>query len=133
MFAFYCQKVLAVPSCHLHGFYDGFPACEEEPGFDVILIVSICIGVFVFILLTVLCIILLCLRRRRKKESKAKHRHGRGIDLKRVPSPDMYRDVGDDDNFGELGISDELPRYNYGLLEERHQADGGERMKESSF
>jgi hypothetical protein len=32
MFAFYCQKVLAVQSCSLHGFYDGFPECEEKPG-----------------------------------------------------------------------------------------------------
>ena len=134
MFAFYCQKVLAVPSCYLHGFYDGFPACEEEPGFEVIIIVYICIGVFVFILLILLCIILLCLRRRRKKKKEIKRKQAGNVDLKRVPSPDMYRDLGDDDgHFGELQLSDEAPRYNYGLLDESHEPDGRKKMTETSF
>ena len=131
MFAFYCQKVLAFPSCNLHGFYDGFPACEEEPGFGVIVIVSICIGVFLFLLLIVLCIILLCLRRRRKKKSKDVQRQGVG--LRRVPSPDMYKGIDDDDDLGELRTTNGLPKYNYGLLDEPSEADGGEKTKESSF
>jgi hypothetical protein len=120
MFAFYCQKVLAVKPCLLYGYYDGFPACEEEPGLDVILIVSISIGAFLFILLIVLCIIWLCVRRRRKKGSNDGQRQG--VDLKHVPSPDMY-----------AGIEDDPQRYNYGLLDECNEADGGERMKESAF
>lgn len=136
MFAFYCQKVLIVRSCELHGFYDGFPACENEPGMDVIVIISICIGGFVFMMVMVCCIMLLCLRRRRKKKSKAMKRQDKRIGLKRVPSPDMYRDFGDDDDdddVGELGQSAAPPKYNYGLLEDPHEADGRKRMEESSL
>ena len=139
MFAFYCQKVLMVRSCDLHGFYDGFLACENEPGLDVIVIISICIGGFVFMMVMVCCIILLCLRRRRKKKSKESKRQDRKIGLKRVPSPDMYRDVRDDDDddddehVGELGQSSGAPKYNKGLLEDSHEVDGRQKMEESSF
>ena len=134
MFAFYCQKVLAFHSCHLHGFYDGFPACEEEPGFGVVIIVSICIGAFFFILLIVLCILVLCRRRRRrKKQSKDVPRQGLGLSPRRVPSPEMYNGIEDDDHIDELGTSDKPPRYNYGLIDEPSEADGGEKTKESSF
>lgn len=134
MFAFYCQKVLNVESCDLHGFYDGFPACEKEPGFDVIVIISISIGAFVFIMVVVCCIILLCLRRRRKKKSNDMKRQDKRIGLRRVPSPDMYRDIGDDDDqFDEFGQSAEPPRYNYGLIEDPDNVDGDRKTKESSF
>lgn len=129
MFAFYCQKVLEIPACNLHGFYDGFPACEEDPGFDVVLIVSISVGAFIFMILLAICIIFLC--RRRNKESLGNGEHSRGVRLKHVPSSYVNKDVEDDhERFRE---SDVLSSFNHGLVEGSAEDDGGKRLEENSF
>ena len=92
-FAFYCQKVLVVPSCRLHGFYDGFPACEEETGLEVFRIVLISVSGVVLLLLILLSIILLCKRRRRKEVEYEVNQRRETAD-----GVEMYGNMWDDDS-----------------------------------
>lgn len=78
LFGFYCQKVLGVEKCKLHGTYDAFPPCHKE-GRDIdfpILIVTITTVVVVMVIVLGCCIICCCVRRRRKRRQDKKQKAG---------------------------------------------------------
>ena len=117
LFAFYCQKVLPVPSCRLYGFYEGFDACVEEPRSTIIVIVSVSFGVFLFIF--VIIIILICEMKRRKKKSKEDRS---GVPLRGFHGLDMYGNDHEENSMEDMCNrgegSDQHAKENEGLSTE---------------
>ena len=132
LYAFYCQKVLAVPACRLHGYYEGFEACEGEPRFTVIVIVCISSGVVLFLFLIIVIVILICKRRRKKKKK------GLGpIEMRKYEQrADMYGDEeyseDDMDGQGTSGKQENISSM-YGQLQEDVKDVGEETGEADSF
>lgn len=130
-FAFYCQKVLLVSRCQLHGFYDGFPACEESDDFDLHLI-FICVGVAI-IILVLICVIIICVCRRRKK--KDEQDSGRGCSIEHgSPAIGMYSSYGKTNGGSYDAASYETPPpYNYNAPEFDDHPNSNRNTAESYF
>ena len=74
LFGFYCQKILGIEECLLHGTYDAFQRCPSEIVPSVLTpaeVAVIAVSVVLFILFVLIIIIVLC-RRRKKKKDKIK-------------------------------------------------------------
>lgn len=69
LFGLYCQKVLDIKECLLHGTFDGFPPCKKtkkKTEIPVVVIVTSVIGVLFVILLCILIIVFIFFKRRRR-------------------------------------------------------------------
>ncbi|KAK3724602.1 hypothetical protein QZH41_005193 [Actinostola sp. cb2023] len=77
LFGFYCQKVLGVEKCELHGTYDAFPPCSKKGrGVDFpILIVGITAGMVAVLIVLCCCIVCCCIRRRKSKKRQKERKH----------------------------------------------------------
>ena len=84
LFGFYCQKVLAIEPCLLHGTYDAFPRCPTEEDKSVITpteIIVISVSSLLFLLFLLIIIIVVCRRRKRKQsEVEQIYRHEPGTE-----------------------------------------------------
>ena len=73
LFALYCQKLLKVEPCLLHGTYDPFPQCitAVDESITVVEIIIISTAIVVFVVSTcIICGVIVTIRRRRNKEKK---------------------------------------------------------------
>lgn len=92
LFGFYCQNVLGIEKCKLHGTYDAFPPCYTE-GRDVdfpIIIVTIIITVLVVIVIILCCCLVRCVRKRRRRKPRRKETAGGYLDEPEVEMYTMY-------------------------------------------
>lgn len=68
LFGFYCQKILDIKECKLHGTFDAFPPCKKsKKEEDVPKVVIITTSVITVLLLFILCLLCLFFVRKRRK------------------------------------------------------------------
>lgn len=70
LFGFYCQKVLGIKECLLHGTYDAFLRCpgeEKQTKLTPTEIIVITVSSLLFLLFLLIIIIVMCRRRKRRK------------------------------------------------------------------
>ena len=71
LFGFYCQKVLGIKECLLHGTYDAFLRCpgddEKQTKFTPLEIIVTTVSSLLFLLFLLIILILVCRRRKRRK------------------------------------------------------------------
>lgn len=74
LFGLYCQRVLGIPECLLHGTYDAFPKCPidtdvKENVITIAEIIVTTVSSLLFLLFLLIIIIVVC-RRRKKRKSR---------------------------------------------------------------
>ena len=72
LFGFYCQKVLGIPECLLHGTYDAFPKCPidtdiKERVITTVEIIVTTVSSLLFLWFLLIIIIVVCRRRKKRK------------------------------------------------------------------
>ncbi|CAH3039802.1 unnamed protein product, partial [Pocillopora meandrina] len=71
LFGFYCQKVLGIKECLLHGTYDAFLRCpgddDKQTKFTPLEIIVTTVSSLLFLLFLLIILILVCRRRKRRK------------------------------------------------------------------